>query len=192
MQPARAIYTPGEYSGGIVIFKFTWNDIGNNQVDLTPDNSSYGIKMDYNVTGNSITLTMYYNGSKIVYCGTRVSSVPHGSAHANLSIGNWQIYVNGKQTKVIYAEPQPDGSATWSGELEIIAYDQNYNPLPEVTISLNGCSISLSGTTDSQGTLTLHIYGVTLPSGVASDTIEVRLQYNAQERTDTITVIRSS
>ena len=180
----------GEGSGS-----YHWKDLGNNKVELTFKGSSYSIKIDYKITGDSITLTMYLGKEKHVLSGTRVDSVPHGLAHSNI-IYNWQIYVNGEQTKVIKAISQTDGSATWSGTVTVSVQDQNGHPLPNVKVLLDGCGITAAGMTDETGEVELSLVDVTLPSGVTSDTIKVTLLYNngANEdtKTDTITVIRTS
>ena len=179
-------YAFGEYSSGT--FKFTWKDIGNNQVELTQDSSSYSIKMDYRITGDKITLTMYYEGAKTVLSGVRVNSVPSTPSRV---INSWYIYVDGKLTKNINATTQPDGSATWSGSVTIKVYDQNGDPLPNVKVVLDGCGITAAGETDSSGQVTLQLTDVTLPSGIQSDEIQVTLSYMGSTKTDTLTVIRA-
>ncbi len=111
------------------------------------------------------------------------------------SINSWVIKINGQQTKVIKAQTQQDGTAKWTGDVNITVYDQNGHPLPNVKVVLDGCGVVEAGQTDSQGNVSIHLTGVTLPSGVQEDEIQVKMQYpgliGQQTKTDTITVIRA-
>ena len=110
-----------------------------------------------------------------------------------IKIGTDPSHVN--QTKVIKAQTQQDGTAKWNGYVVITVYDQNGHPLPNVKVVLDGCGVVEAGQTDQNGNVTIHLTGVTLPSGVQEDEIQVKMQYpgliGQQTKTDTLTVIRA-
>ncbi len=109
-------------------------------------------------------------------------------------IGDWEIFIDGNETKIIYAETQADGSAKWSGEFEIKVYDQNGTPLKDVKILLNGCGITQGGVTGDNGTVHLSLRNVILPSGTSEDEIVVQISYEKtnppQLMQDSISVLR--
>ncbi len=114
------------------------------------------------------------------------------SDSGNSKIGSWDIYINGSKTDVIKAETQPDGTATWSGNVTIIVYDQNNNTLSGVAVTLQGCEVNTTGTTDSNGEASFNLYNVTLPNGVQEDEIKITLKYKENAKMDNLTVIRVS
>ncbi len=108
------------------------------------------------------------------------------------TISDWSI-----QPKQINATTDPrTGQATWSGYINITVYDQNGHPLSNVNVLLEGCGITVGGTTNAHGFLSLHIKGVTLPKNVQADKIKVTMSYpgliGEQSKTDNILVIRTS
>ncbi len=109
-------------------------------------------------------------------------------------IGDWEIFIDGNKTKIIYAETQADGSAKWSGEFEIKVYDQNDTPLKDVKILLNGCGITQGGVTGGNGTVHLYLRNVMLPSGTSEGEIVVQISYEKtnppQLMQDSISVLR--
>jgi len=168
-------------------FNFTWKDLGNNKIELNPEKSSYSLKMDYHISGDSISLSMYMQGKRLELSGERINGIP---ANAEKEIGSWKVYIDGQYTNEIVATTQPDGSATWSGEIKIIVYDQGGNPLPNAQVDLEGAGIYMSDETDSNGIVNFYVYDVTLPSGVSTNEITVTISYHSQEKTLGIIVTR--
>ncbi len=179
-------YIADNYGGQPFNSNYTWKDLGNNKIELNPENSSYIIKMGYQIYGNSITLITYFHGNRIEASGERVNGIP---TNATRRIGDWKVYIDGKYTNEIVATTQPDGTATWIGNIMIIVDDQYGKPLPTAQVELNGAGIYQSGETDSNGVV--HFYGVniTLPSGVNIDSITVTISYHGQITTS-ISVMR--
>ncbi len=124
--------------------------------------------------------------------GIPVSSSP---AAGNSSSGNTNaehIYKWSITPDEIHATTQPDGTATWSGTINVTVYDQNGHPVSNVNVLLEGCGITVGETTNATGTVILHVVNVTLQKNVQADKITVNMSYNGQTKTDTILVIRGS
>ncbi len=138
------------------------------------------------VQEDEILVTLQYGNQK----KTDTITVIRGGDNTE-SVNSWEIYINENKTKVIKAETQSDGSAAWSGSVKIIVYDQNGNPIEGVQVTLSGCGVNKAAITNSSGVAVFYLSGVTLPSGVQQDDIQVTFEYNGQEKTDTITVIRT-
>ena len=74
----------GYATGGDLGFsKFNWKDLGNNIIEINPENSSYSIRMNYQTSGDSITFTMQIQGITVELYGERVNEVPHSVAQIN-------------------------------------------------------------------------------------------------------------
>ncbi len=191
--------------------KFHWKDVGHNRVEININANQYSsnqgsgesdvtitITMNYTITGKNIVFNFKSNGATITLYGERVSSVPQSNTPQH-EIASWQIYIdNGygfNLTKVITAHTTSTGEAKWSGQVKIVIYDENGEPLPNVKVVLDGCGVTEAGQTDSNGTVIITLNDVTLPSGAQQDQIQVKMQYptnvGEQTKTDTITVIRS-
>ncbi len=176
---------PGE------VINFTWKDLGNSSFEMTHKEGSMKvtITISYEVNGDKITLTYRYEGGKVEAYGERVESLPPMNLH---HVNSWEIKINGKMSKVIKATTQGDGTATWSGWVNVTVYDENGHPLPSVKVILDGRGIVEAGMTNESGSVAFHVQGVTLPSNVQQDEIMVKLQYGGETKTDTLTVIRVS
>ncbi len=108
------------------------------------------------------------------------------------TISDWNI-----QPKQINATTDDvTGQAKWSGYVNITVYDQNGHPLSNVNVLLEGCGITMGGTTNAHGMVSLYLKNVTLPKNVQADKIKVTMSYpgliGEQTKTDNILVIRSA